>query len=141
MTVATRQFLEKGLWQMLMVEVATPSKACFPLIYIFFEVMLISRIDEIRSCLEDYISLFTFDVYMSVCLSVCLSVWLTVCLSVCLYVCIYVNQLQWSLQTSSRYINQSVGSQCKPNGSFLDKPQEYKKHETQLQHWDKMDWN
>ena len=47
-----------------MVEVATPSKFCFPLIYIFFEVMLMSRIDGIRSCLEDYILLFVSDVCM-----------------------------------------------------------------------------
>ena len=45
-----------------MVEVATPSKVCFPLIYVFFEVMLMSGIDGIRSCLEDYILLFLFDV-------------------------------------------------------------------------------
>ena len=38
---------------------------CFPLIYIFFEVMLMSRIDGIRSCLEDYILLFLFD-YVSI---------------------------------------------------------------------------
>ena len=34
-------------------EVATPSKVCFPLIYNFFQVMLMSGIDEIRGCLED----------------------------------------------------------------------------------------
>ena len=34
-----------------------------PLIYIFFEVMLMSRIDGIGSCLKDYILLFVFDVY------------------------------------------------------------------------------
>ena len=45
-----------------MVEVATPSEVCFLLIYIFFEVMLMSGIDEIRGCLEDYILLFLFDV-------------------------------------------------------------------------------
>ena len=43
-------------------EVAAASKVCFPLIYIFFEVMLMSGIDEIRGCLEDYILLFLFDV-------------------------------------------------------------------------------
>ena len=47
-----------------MVEVATPSKVCFPFIYIFYEVMLMSRIDGIRSCLEDYILLFILDVCM-----------------------------------------------------------------------------
>ena len=46
----------------LMVDLATPSKLCFPLIYIFFEVMLVSRIDVIRSCLEDCILLFLFNV-------------------------------------------------------------------------------
>ena len=45
-------------------EVATPSKVCFPLIYIFFEVMLMLGIDEIRGCFEDYILLFLFDVWM-----------------------------------------------------------------------------
>ena len=35
-----------------MVEVATPSKVCFPLIYIFFEVMSMLGIDEIRGCLN-----------------------------------------------------------------------------------------
>ena len=49
-----------------MVEVATPSKVCFPLVYVFFEVMLMSGIDGIRSCLEDYILLFLFDVCMYV---------------------------------------------------------------------------
>ena len=49
-----------------MVEVATPNKVCFPLIYIFLEVMLIPRIDGIRSCLEDCILLFLFDVSISV---------------------------------------------------------------------------
>ena len=44
------------------VEVATPSKVCLPLIYIFFEVMMMSRIDRIRSYLEDYILLFVFVV-------------------------------------------------------------------------------
>ena len=47
-----------------MVEVATPSKVCFPLIYIFFEVMSMLGIDEMRGCLEDYILLFLFDVCM-----------------------------------------------------------------------------
>ena len=47
-----------------MVEVATPSKVCLPLVYIFFEVMLMSGIDEIRGRLEDYILLFLFDVCM-----------------------------------------------------------------------------
>ena len=47
-----------------MVEVATPSKACFPLIYIFFDVVLMSGIDGTRGCLEDYISLFLFDGWM-----------------------------------------------------------------------------
>ena len=47
-----------------MLEVTTPSKVCFPLIYIFFEVTLTLRIDGIRSCLEDYILLFLFDVCM-----------------------------------------------------------------------------
>ena len=36
-------------------EVATPSKDCFHLIYIFFEVMLMSGVGEIRSCLKNYI--------------------------------------------------------------------------------------
>ena len=45
-----------------MVAVATPSKVCFPLSYIFFDVMLMSRIDGIRSFLEDCILLFIFDV-------------------------------------------------------------------------------
>ena len=35
-----------------------------PLIYILFEVMLMSGINEIRGCLEDYILLFLFDVCM-----------------------------------------------------------------------------
>ena len=39
-------------------EVTTLSKVCFPLIYIFFEFVLMSRIDGIGSCLEDYILLF-----------------------------------------------------------------------------------
>ena len=47
-----------------MFEVATLSKVYFPLIFIFFEVMLMSRIDGIRSCLEDYILLFILDVCM-----------------------------------------------------------------------------
>ena len=38
-----------------MVVVATLCKVCFPR-------MLMSRIDGIRSCLEDYILLFLFDV-------------------------------------------------------------------------------
>ena len=63
--------LEKGLWERLMVEVVTPSKVCFPLIYIFFEVMLMSEVDGIRSCFEDYILLFLFDV----CIYVCIYVW------------------------------------------------------------------
>ena len=45
-----------------MVEVATLPKVCFSLVYIFFEVILISRIDGIRNCFEYYISLFIFDV-------------------------------------------------------------------------------
>ena len=44
------------------VEVATPSKVCLPQIYIFFEVMMMSRIDRIRNYLEDYILLFVFVV-------------------------------------------------------------------------------
>ena len=52
-------------------EVVTPSKVCFPLIYIFFEVMLMSEVDGIRSCFEDYILLFLFDV----CIYVCIYVW------------------------------------------------------------------
>ena len=35
---------------------------CFSLIYIFFEVMLMSGIDGIGCCLEDRILLFLFDV-------------------------------------------------------------------------------
>ena len=57
----TRQLLEKGLLERMTVDVAPPSKVCFSLIYIFFEVMLMLRIDRIRSCLEDYILLFLFD--------------------------------------------------------------------------------
>ena len=45
-------------------EVATASKVCFPLIYIFLEVMLMFGIDGIGGCLEDYILLFLFDVGM-----------------------------------------------------------------------------
>ena len=45
-----------------MVEVAAQSKVCFPLIYVFFKVMLMSGIDGIKSCLEDYSLLFPFDV-------------------------------------------------------------------------------
>ena len=37
-----------------MVKVATPFKVCFPLIYIFFEVILMPVIDGIDSFLEDY---------------------------------------------------------------------------------------
>ena len=48
-----------------MVKVATPSKACFPLIYIFFEDILMSGIDGIRGFLEGCI-LFLFDVCMYV---------------------------------------------------------------------------
>ena len=44
-------------------EVAAPSKVSFPQIYIFFEVMLISRIDGTRSSLEDYNLLVLFDVF------------------------------------------------------------------------------
>ena len=44
----------------LMVEGVAPSKVYFSLLYIFFEFMLMSRIDGIRDCLEDYI-LFLFD--------------------------------------------------------------------------------
>ena len=51
-------------------EVATPSKVCFPLSYIFFEVMLMSRVDGIRSFLEDYILLFILDVCMYVFINV-----------------------------------------------------------------------
>ena len=51
-----------------------------------------SRIDGIRSSLEDCILSFLFDVCLcvgvSVCLSVCLSVSLSVCVSVCLCVCV-----------------------------------------------------
>ena len=61
--MATRQFWEKGLRDRLMVEMAAPSKVCFPLISFFFEVMLMSGMDGIRSFLEDYILLFLFDVY------------------------------------------------------------------------------
>ena len=46
----------------LMVEVVTPLKICFPMIYIFFEVMLKWSINGIRSCLEDYTLLFLFHV-------------------------------------------------------------------------------
>ena len=46
-----------------MVEMATPSKVCFLLIYVFFEAILMSGIDRIRSCLEDYILLVLFDAY------------------------------------------------------------------------------
>ena len=67
-----------------MVEVATPSKVCFPLIYVFFEVMLMSEIDGIRSCLEDYILLFLFDVCMHVCIYICMYA----CMYVCIYICI-----------------------------------------------------
>ena len=35
----------------------------------FFEVMLMPRIDGIRSCLEDYILLIIFDVCMYKCVS------------------------------------------------------------------------
>ena len=49
-------------------EVAAPSKVSFPQIYIFFEVMLISRIDGTRSSLEDYNLLILFDVLMYVCI-------------------------------------------------------------------------
>ena len=45
-----------------MAEMATPFKACFLLVNIFFEVMLMSRKYGIRSNLEDYILLFIFDV-------------------------------------------------------------------------------
>ena len=71
-----------------MVEVATPSKFCFPLIYIFFEVMLMSRIDGIRSCLEDYILLFVSDVcmYMYVCIYVCMY-YVCIMYVLCVYVC------------------------------------------------------
>ena len=62
--MATRQFLEKVLQERPMVEVATPSKVCVPPIYIFFVFMLMSRIDRIRSCFEDYILLFLFDLYI-----------------------------------------------------------------------------
>ena len=54
------------LGERLMVEVAGPSKVCFPHIYIFFKVMLMSMIDEIRSCLEDCMLLFLFDLCMYV---------------------------------------------------------------------------
>ena len=40
-----------------MVEVATPSKVSLSLTFIFFQVMVMSRIDGIRNCLEDYILL------------------------------------------------------------------------------------
>ena len=72
-------------------EVATSSKVCFPLIYIFFEVMLMSRIYGIRSSLEDCILSFLFDVCLCVGVSVCLSVFLSLCLSVCLCVCLSVS--------------------------------------------------
>ena len=55
---------------MVMVEVATPSKVCFPLIYIFFEVMFMSGIDRIRGSLEDYILYFVCVKFL--CLIVCL---------------------------------------------------------------------
>ena len=87
--LATRKFWEIGLWERLMVEVATPSKVCFPLIYIFFEVMLMSGIHKIRGSLEDYILFFFLDVCLSVCLYVCLSVCTYVCMYVCMYVCGY----------------------------------------------------
>ena len=50
-----------------MVEVAAPSKVCFPHIYIFFRVMLMLIIDGTRSCFEDCILLFLFDLCMYVC--------------------------------------------------------------------------
>ena len=59
--MATRQFLDKGLWERLMMEVTTKFKLCFPLIFIFFEVVLMSRIDGKRRRLGNYI-LFIFDV-------------------------------------------------------------------------------
>ena len=59
-----------------MVEVATPSKVCFPLVYVFFEVMLMSGIDGIRSCLEDYILLFLFDVCMYLFMDGCMDAWM-----------------------------------------------------------------
>ena len=66
-------------------EVATPSKICFPLIYIFFEVMLITGIDGIRGYLEGYILLFLLDVCMYVCMYVCMHA----CMHVCMYACMY----------------------------------------------------
>ena len=71
-----------------MVEVVTPSKVCFPLIHIFFEVMLVLGIDGIRSCLEDYILIFLFDVCMYVCMYLCMYVCMYVCMYLCMYVCI-----------------------------------------------------
>ena len=41
-------------------EVVTPFMVCFRLIYIFLEVMLMSGIDGMRSCLEDYILFILF---------------------------------------------------------------------------------
>ena len=60
--MATRQFLEQDLWKWLMLKVATPFKFCFTLIYIFFVVILMTRIDGIRSFPEAKISLFSFNV-------------------------------------------------------------------------------
>ena len=55
-----------------MVEVARPSKVRFPHIYIFSGVMLMSGIDGIRVFVEDSISLFLFDLCISVYDSLCL---------------------------------------------------------------------
>ena len=52
-------------------EVATSSNVFFSLIYIFFEAMLMSSIDGIRSCLEDYILLFLFYLCMYNLFKVC----------------------------------------------------------------------
>ena len=48
-----------------------------------------SGVDGIRSCLEDYILLFLFDV----CLSACLAGWMSVCLAVCMYTYLFTVNL------------------------------------------------
>ena len=63
-------------WERLMVEVAITFKVYFHLIYIFFKVMLMSRMDGIKSFLEDYfiISFWFTYVFCACNLSVCVCV-------------------------------------------------------------------
>ena len=70
-------------WERLMVEVAITFKVYFHLIYIFFKVMLMSRMDGIKCFLEDYFIISFWFTYLYFVHAICLSV----------YVLQYLNRL------------------------------------------------